>query len=125
MTPAILKVMIVEDEAVTAMATRLVLSKLDCETCGIAASGEEALEIARAQRPDVVLMDIMLDGELDGVETAREIIRKYDVPIIFTTAYTDEATRSRATETGPLAFLAKPVDHDDLRSVLRPLFSGV
>jgi CheY-like chemotaxis protein len=121
MSPA--RVMIVEDEAITAMATGAMLKRLGHEVLASVSSGEAALEAVRLGFPDLVLMDIRLDGELDGIETARLMRQKADVPVIFVSAYVDAQTRRRAAETAPLAFVAKPLDEIDLSRLLGLLHS--
>ena len=119
MTPAI--VMIVEDEAITAMATGAMLKRLGHKVMASVASGEAAIEACRQQRPDLVLMDIRLDGELDGIETARLLRADADVPVVFVTAFVDEQTRLRAAATSPLAFMPKPLDEFELHALLSKL----
>ena len=122
MSPA--RVMIVEDEAITAMATGAMLKRLGHEVLASVASGEAALEACRERRPDLVLMDIRLDGKLDGIETARLIHESEEnVPVVFVSAYVDDQTRRRAAATNPLAFVAKPLDEVDLGRLLRLLES--
>jgi len=116
MSPA--RVMIVEDEAITAMATGAMLKRLGHEVMASVASGEAALEACRKRRPDLVLMDIRLDGKLDGIETARLIHESGYVPVVFVSAYVDDQTRRRAAATHPLAFVAKPLDEIDLGRLL-------
>jgi CheY-like chemotaxis protein len=121
MMPA--RVMIVEDEVITAMATKAMLKRLGHEVLASVSSGEAALEAFRLQRPDLVFMDIRLDGDMDGIETARLLRRAADVPVVFLTAYADDQTRSRAAETCPFAFLPKPLDECDLHAVMDRLQS--
>jgi len=116
MTPA--RVMIVEDEAITAMATGAMLKRLGHEVSASVSSGEAALEAFRRRRPDLILMDIRLDGQLDGIETVKILRKSDDVPVAYVTAYVDDQTRSRAAETRPLAFVAKPLDEIDLGRLL-------
>ncbi len=112
MMPA--RVMIVEDEAITAMATGAMLKRLGHVVMASVSSGEAALAVCQQQQPDLVLMDIRLDGDLDGIETARLLRRDADVPVVFVSAYADDQTRRRAAETRPMAFIAKPLDEVDL-----------
>ncbi len=112
------KVMIVEDEVIAALATEKMLRKLGFDVCGNVTSGEEALLEFDGKDPDIVIMDIRLDGELDGIETAAQIKRKRDVPVIFVTAYSDDSTRARADATRPLAFINKPLDIGLLKDIL-------
>jgi len=119
MTPA--RVMIVEDEAITAMATGAMLKRLGHVVAASVSTGAAALEAFRRQSPDLVLMDIRLDGDMDGIETARLIRRDSDVPVIFVTAYVDERTRRLAAEATPFAFVPKPLDEFDLGALLGQL----
>ena len=82
--------MIVEDEAVSAMALKMCLEAFNYDTCSIASSGEEALSITEAERPDLVLMDINLPGAVSGVDAAREIYARYKVTSIFLSGYPEE-----------------------------------
>lgn len=115
------RVMIVEDEAITAMATGAMLKRLGHVVAASVSSGQAALDAFRRQAPDLVLMDIRLHGDMDGIETARLIRRDSDVPVIFVTAYVDEGTRRLAAETSPLAVVAKPLDEYELASLLATL----
>ncbi|GAB6038317.1 hypothetical protein JCM15519_28760 [Fundidesulfovibrio butyratiphilus] len=115
------RVMIVEDEAVSAMAMQSMVKKLGCLVCGCVPTGEEALEVAAAQHPDVILMDVRLEGRLDGIETTSRIKKMGDVPVIYITAFSDSATRDRARATNPLAFFVKPLDMCLLRNILAPV----
>ena len=112
------KVLIVEDEVIAALATEKLLTKLGYDVCGSVTSGEDALREFDRKSPDVVIMDIRLDGELDGIETAQQLKSRRDVAVIFITAYSDDATRARAGDTNPAAFINKPLDMFRLREVL-------
>ncbi len=112
------RVMIVEDEAITAMATGAMLKRLGHVVTASVASGEAALEAFRRQMPDLVLMDIRLDGDLDGIETAEAIRRDSEVPVVFVSAYVDEKTRGRAAKTRPFAFMPKPLDEYELHALM-------
>ena len=116
MIPA--RVMIVEDEAITAMATGAMLKRLGHQVLAAVGSGQEAINAFRSQRPDLVLMDIRLDGDLDGIETAKLLRRDSDVPVVFVSAYVDSGTRNRAAEAQPFDFLPKPLDEYDLQALL-------
>jgi len=105
-----LKIMIVEDEAIAALATEMMLQRLGCEICCNVASGEEALEALENVRPDLLIMDVRLDGEMDGIETIQRIRRSHNIPVVYVTAYSDDSTQARAEATYPLAYLIKPLD---------------
>ena len=122
MSPA--KVMIVEDEVIVALATEKMLTKLGFVVCGNVTSGEEALETIGGECPDVVIMDIRLDGKLDGIETTHLIKKLWDIPVIFVSAFSDDSTRERADATNPLAFISKPLDIALLKDALAGLILG-
>ena len=109
------KVLIVEDDKIIVFIEQWRLSKLGYDICGSAATGAGAMNCVANMRPDIVLMDINLEGEIDGIETAKRIKKDYNIPIIFVSAYIDEATIARAKAINPEGFLRKPFDDDDLR----------
>lgn len=119
------RVMIVEDEAITAMATGAMIKRLGHVVSAAVGTGQDALRAFRRQRPDLVLMDIRLDGDLDGIETAKLMRRDSDVPVVFVTAFVDEVTRSRAAAACPFAFMLKPLDEYDLKEMLARLLPEV
>lgn len=112
------KILIVEDEMVIAANISLQLSELGYEVTGILPRGEEAISHIQIDKPDIVLLDIRLKGELDGIETAREIQKHHNIPIIYLTANTDEAHFNRAKETHPYAFISKPFKKLDLQRAI-------
>jgi CheY-like chemotaxis protein len=109
------KVLIVEDDKIIVDIERWRLSKQGYDVCGSAGTGAEAMNCVATMRPDIVLMDIHLEGEIDGIETAGRIKEEFDIPVIFVSAHIDEATISRAKAIHPAGFLRKPFDDDDLR----------
>ncbi|MCB0685368.1 MAG: response regulator [Saprospiraceae bacterium] len=102
------RVMIVEDEPLVAFDLKMQLEKTGLSITHVFESGEEILEVLKSEVPDLILMDVQLQGSLDGIDTAHEINRKYDIPILFLTANTDKATFDRAKLTFPHGFLSKP-----------------
>lgn len=110
------RILIVEDEIIIARGTSLALGNLGYEVVGTANSGMDAVEKAFATKPDLILMDIYMPGEMDGITASEKIREKLDVPVIFTTAYGDEETINRARETGPFGYILKPYDKTDLHS---------
>ena len=112
------KVLIVEDDKIIVDIEQWRLTKLGYDICGSAATGAEAMNCVATMRPDIVLMDIHLEGEIDGIETAGRIKEEFDIPVIFVSAHIDEATISRAKAIHPDGFLRKPFDDDDLRIAL-------
>lgn len=111
-------VMIVEDEAIVAKDIETSLASLGYSICAVASSGEEALAAAQKTRPDLILMDIMLKGKLDGIETARQITSKLEIPVVFLTAFSDEGTIGRAKETNAFGYLLKPFEERELRTTI-------
>ncbi|MFT4797775.1 MAG: DNA-binding NtrC family response regulator [Candidatus Azotimanducaceae bacterium] len=108
------KILIIEDEALVARELKSRLTQMGCDVVGIA-YGSEGIELARRTKPDLLLTDIHLkDGE-DGIEMARTIQAERDVPVVFLTAYSDEATVSRAKEVAPYGYIIKPVDNRELQ----------
>ncbi|HEX2257160.1 MAG TPA: response regulator, partial [Afifellaceae bacterium] len=112
------RLLLVEDDYFTAVENRSVLEATGHEVVGLAASFEEAIRVAEAERPDLAIMDIRLASAKDGVEAATEIMRRFGIPCLFVSAYTDEATRRRAAPAQPLGWLTKPFTGEQLvRSV--------
>jgi PAS domain S-box-containing protein len=109
------RILIVEDERVVALDLSLTLEKLGYAVVGNVISGREAIECARTERPDLILMDIRLNGEIDGIDTAREIHLFWNCPVIFLTAYSDEQTLQRAKHAMPFGYLVKPFKTVELR----------
>ena len=112
------QVLIVEDEAIVSMDLRYKLEALGYSVPAEIGSGEEAVDAASRLRPDLVLMDIKLSGEMDGIDAAANIRDKFGVPVVYLTAYADDATLERAKLTEPFGYLLKPVDPRTLQTVV-------
>lgn len=110
------RILVVEDEHIVAMGIKKMLKSLDYTVTGIASSGEEAISKAESTFPDLVLMDIMLKGDMDGVEAAEAIRNISKIPIIYLTAYSDSKILQRAKKTEPYGYIVKPFDEKDLHS---------
>ena len=110
------RILIVEDEAVTSVMLEKTLKELGYEVVGSAFDGRDAIEIAREKRPDLVLMDVRIQGEMDGIETAKQIYQQFNIPSIYLTAHSDENTIKRAVESGPFGYLIKPFKERELYS---------
>jgi CheY-like chemotaxis protein len=117
-----ISILIVEDEFLAALVLKRNLKLLGYEVCELVATGEEAIESAAKEKPDIILMDIRLAGEMDGLEAAQEIISRYKVPIIFITGYSDEDLMERAKKLNPGAYLIKPVHMPELESAIDSIF---
>jgi two-component system response regulator LytT len=111
-------ILIVEDEAIVASDIQYSLQKLGFFVTGVAASGELALTMIKKNQPDLILMDIMLQGKLSGLDTAELIMKTYSIPIIFLTAYVDEVTLSRAKKCQPFGYIIKPFKEIQLQTAI-------
>ncbi|MEG4286547.1 response regulator [Microcoleus sp. A006_D1] len=110
-----IKILVVEDEVIVAEDIAGRLKKLGYAVTATVASGEEAIEKVAENKPDLVLMDIVLKGEMDGVTAAEKIRTRVDVPTVFLTAYADHKTLQRAKLTDPFGYIIKPFQQNDLR----------
>lgn len=108
----------VEDESIVALAIQTRLNNLGYDVVGTCDTGKEAIDRAAEIAPDLVLMDIKLNGQMDGVEAARQIRSVFDVPVVYLTSYSDEATLERAKHTEPFGYLLKPFDDLALRTTI-------
>lgn len=102
------RILVVEDEALVAMATSQLLEDAGYEVVGMAADGAQAMRLAEQEKPDLVLMDIRLRGGDDGVETAGQIRQRLGLRILYVSAHGDSATLARAARTEPAGFVGKP-----------------
>ncbi len=109
------RIMIVEDEWTVAEEIRMVLESMEYDVTSMSAAGEEAIQNAEKDKPDLALMDIVLEGEMDGIAAANEIRSRFNIPCIFLTAYTDDKILERASITGPFGYLVKPFVNEDLK----------
>lgn len=112
------KILIVEDELIVAENLKMVLQKLGYEIVGVVHSGEEVMQQVATTNPDLILIDIMLQGEIDGITVAEKIHQQFQYPVIFTTAYTDDDTIERAKQSHPYAYLIKPFQIIDLKTTI-------
>jgi PAS domain S-box-containing protein/diguanylate cyclase (GGDEF)-like protein len=108
------RILVVEDERIVSMDLQRRLKSMGYEIAGSAVSGEEAIQKAEALNPDMVLMDVMLDGQLDGIEAAEIIRGRFKIPVIYLTAYADTATLERAKITEPFGYILKPFEEREL-----------
>lgn len=109
-------ILIVEDESIVAKDIQHSLKKLGYTVVGICSTGEDAIKTAEEVKPDLVLMDIMLKGEMSGIEAAGQIREKFNIPIIYLTAYADESTLSKAKVSEPYGYIIKPFKEIDLHT---------
>lgn len=113
-----LKILIVEDDSVSALLLRRALEKNAHHIIGIADTGEQALEILGENMADIVMMDINLAGELDGIKTTEIINEKYDIPVIYLSASSDAETLNKVVGTNPSAYVIKPFNIRELNMVI-------
>jgi light-regulated signal transduction histidine kinase (bacteriophytochrome) len=112
------KILVVEDETIIAMELGLQLKRMGYDVVGRVDSGARAIEKATELHPDLILMDIVMPGEMDGIDASKQIISKQNIPIIFLTAYADEKYIKRAREVGPFGYLVKPYEDRELRAAI-------
>ncbi len=115
------KILIVEDENIIALDIRSMLEDLGYMVSDVVGSGEESIEKASETRPDLILMDIKLKGELDGVSAGEEIFKQFRIPIVYLTAYSDQTTIKRINggkNGNPSAVIHKPFDEGELQSII-------
>jgi len=112
------KVLITEDELIVAEDIKSSLQKYGHEVVAIVTNGCDTINKIEELRPDVVLLDIMLAGSMDGIETAHYINDRFGIPVVYLTAYSDEKTMRRAFETAPFGFLLKPFEERQLYATI-------
>ena len=110
------RILIVEDERITAEDLEEVLKDLGYEVSAVVSSGEEAIREAERNRPDLVLMDIRIRGKMDGTEAARLLRERFDVPVVYLTAHADRDTLDRAKQSRPLGYIVKPFHEAELHA---------
>lgn len=113
-----INVLVVEDESIVSKDIQHSLKKLGYNVVGASSTGEKAIELAGEERPDIILMDIMLKGDMNGIEAAEKIKERYSIPIVFLTAYADESTLSKAKITEPYGYILKPFKEIDLHTTI-------
>jgi two-component system, response regulator PdtaR len=112
-------VLIVEDDLIISLTTEKMVEKLGYQVIACVTTGEEAIELASREQPDVILMDIRLNGSMDGIDATRQILeRSGQIKVVYVTGNTDSAYRERAEQTGYEAYLIKPVTMPDLKEII-------
>lgn len=114
-----IKILIVEDEKIVALDLKRRLTKLGYQVTGMVASGEKALTLVDHELPNIVLMDIHIQGDMDGIETAARLQKLHSIPIIYLTAYSEEKTVARAKTTKPYGYLLKPFSDRELHIIIQ------
>ncbi|MFN2571458.1 MAG: ATP-binding protein [Gemmatimonadales bacterium] len=113
------RILVVEDESIVALDLRSSLEHLGYQVVGTVATGEDAVQIAEREMPDLVLMDIQLRGAMDGTQAAEQIRTRFNLPVVYLTAYSDEATLQRAQVTEPSGYLLKPFADRELQVTIQ------
>lgn len=113
------RIMVVEDEAIVAHDIARKLRDMGYDVVAIEYSGEAAVEKAKEVRPELVLMDIVLSGQMDGIEAAEKIKATADIPIVYATAAVDEKTLNRTKISGPSEYIQKPVDKKQIHAAIK------
>lgn len=112
------KILIVEDENLVAKDLQNGLKKLGYQVTAVASSGEKAIKEVEENRPDLILMDIMLKGSMSGIEAAKEIKERFSLPVIFLTAYADDTIINKAKVTEPYGYIIKPYKDEELKTTI-------
>ena len=112
------KILIVEDEMILASDVKYQLEELGYNVVGIVNNGKDAIKLTLETDPDVILMDIVIKGDIDGIETAQQINKLYNIPIIYTTAYFDEEILERAKKTEPYGYIIKPYQEGQIHTAI-------
>lgn len=113
------KVLVVEDDIIISEDIQRSLDTLGYEVIGAMTSGEEALNLIQKNPPDIVLMDIVLRGQLNGIDTAKMIYEQYHIPVVFLTAYSDSITLERANQAHHYGYICKPFEREELKEIIR------
>ncbi|WP_300607169.1 response regulator [Methanohalophilus sp.] len=117
------KILVVEDEKIVALGIKRMLKNMGYIVPSIASSGEEAIKKAEITFPDLILMDIMLKGEIDGISAAKIISDDMDIPVVYLTAYSDNKIIQKAKETKPYGYITKPFEEADLQITIEAALS--
>ena len=111
-------ILIVEDERVIAMDIQMRLERMGYQVCGTVTHFDQVIETVSGRKPDLVLMDIRIQGEKDGIDTALVIYEHYQIPVVFLTAHGDTATFKLSLKARPFGFLTKPFKDEDLKNAI-------
>ena len=112
------QILIVEDERIVAEDIKISLQRLGYSVPGTAVSGVEAVKKAEDMQPDLVLMDIVLAGEMDGIEASALIRSRFEIPVVYLTACSDQKTLKKAKITDPFGYIIKPYENKDLKTIV-------
>jgi CheY-like chemotaxis protein len=112
------KILVVDDEAIIVMQLEKRLRAMGYTVAGMAASGEEAVDMARRLQPDLVLMDIVMPGQMNGIEAAKIITGELDIPVVFVTSYADDTIIEKAKNARPYGYIVKPFNELEIKAAI-------
>lgn len=118
------KILVVEDEIIIALHLKNTLRSLGYEVCGVVSSGEELVEIAFKKNPDLILMDIKLRGNIDGLSAAKQIQSQFNIPVIFLTAYGEKIVLKQIDKTKIFSYISKPFEEKELQSKIEVILNS-
>ena len=113
------KILIVEDEIIIAIDLKIRLEDLGYYVPGIAVNGRDAIKKTGEKNPDIILMDILLNGDKDGIEVAQQIRNQYNIPIIYLTGNQNDSVIERAETTEPYGYINKPFDNNEIENAIQ------
>lgn len=113
------RILVVEDEGIISLQIQTMLRSMGYDVCGKASSGQEAINKASETRPDLILMDVTLRDSIDGIEAARQIVTRFNTPVVFVSGCADSETLQRAGEVGRFAYVSKPFTERGLDSAIK------
>ena len=112
------KILVVEDETIVALDIKSALKKIGFEVTNTVTNHDDAIKSVQANKPDIILMDIHLENSKDGIETAQDIQKIENIPILYLSAFSDDETIDRAVQTNPLGYLTKPFKREELKTTI-------
>ena len=118
------RILITEDERIIAEDLKLILQSFGHEIIEIVSTGENAIRIALQAKPDLIFMDIKLEGRMTGLDAAKEIMINHEIPVIFCSAYADDLTLLQASSLHPAGYISKPFSEEDIKSVINPVIKN-
>jgi two-component system, response regulator PdtaR len=113
------KIVLVEDEFIIAMVLEKQLQKFGYDLAAKVTNGKDAIDAVKTHQPDLIIMDIKIDGDMDGVDAMNEIRKFSDVPVIYMSGNSDSGTRERASKTGPVDYMVKPIPIQELNNSIK------
>lgn len=116
-----MKILIIEDDRLISLMLSKMVEKMGHEVVAVFARGEKALKSITKLKVDLILMDVMLEGDMDGIETMHKIQKKHTIPVIYITGNSDDSTKQRAASTNYLDYLVKPVTYAQLSRIINSI----